>query len=157
MLSIFFFKGFTFRYLKQIVGDEPGVLGFWCVDFVSGWRKTFVFARPSFTFLGRAEPISWCRARGELCLCASLEAVCRHQAPAAGLCKYDILLIVLCGICMLLQWKLFIQTLWLHKLLKQYDRSPTCCPFYVKTAMVLIMLPILPMFEKVCFLWFWVC
>lgn len=33
MLSVLFFlKGFTFGYLKQIVGDEPGVLGFWGSD-----------------------------------------------------------------------------------------------------------------------------
>lgn len=106
MLSIFFLKCFSFRYVKQIAGE-----GFE-VDFVNVWRQIFVFARTSFTFLSGAEQISWCRAHGKLCCCAGTETQCHWQIPAASLCKYDTLLTIFSGICTAVQWKPFVQAMW---------------------------------------------
>lgn len=122
------------------------VLRFWCVDFVNVWSQIFVFARISFTFLIGAGQLSWCRAHGKLCRCASTETQCHRQIPAAGIYKYAILLTILSGICTVVQRKPFIRALWcvshvLHVLL--------CAT----TARVLLWLPSLPVFEEV---WFWV-
>lgn len=88
------------------------VLRFLCVGFVNVWSQIFVFARTSFTFLSRAEQISWCRAHGKLSCCASTETQCHGRIPAASICKYDILLTMLSDICTVVQWEPSIQTLW---------------------------------------------
>lgn len=90
---------------------NPVFLRFWHINFVNRCRQIFVFARISFSFLGGAEQISWWRACGELCCCASVEALCHQRIPAAGICKYDIRLMILSGIYTIFQWNLFIQAL----------------------------------------------
>lgn len=147
MLSIFFLNSVSHSDTwNRLWVMNLKVLRFWCVDFVNVWSPVFVFARIFFTFLSGAEQLSWCRAHGKLCCCASTETQCHQQIPAAGICKYDILLTILSGICTVIQWKLFIRALWcvshvLHVLL--------CAA----AAVVLLWLPTLPVFEEV---WFWV-
>lgn len=82
----------------------------------------------------------------ESCASVPAQTQCHRQIPAAGIYKYAILLTMLSDICTVVQRKPFIRALWcvshvLHVLL--------CAT----TAMVLLWLPSLPVFEEV---WFWV-
>lgn len=139
-----YFNCFSFRYVKQIVGEgfEVLVLILWMyeVKHLSLLGLPLLFSAELYKSAG-AEPMEGC---------ASAETQSHRQIPAARICKYDTLLTILSGTVHSSTVKLFIQALWC---VSCYAASPACCPFCVTTAVVLLWLPTPPVFEEV---WFWV-
>lgn len=71
------------------------------------YEVKYLFVRTPFNFSQQRKV-----AHGKLGCCASTETQCHWQILAASICKYDILLTILSGVCTVVQWEPFIQALW---------------------------------------------